>query len=181
MKNLACHLALTPEMIEACYHLRHRVYAEERPWEAMDMAELEIDRYDRKSAHVVVLWHDRPVATARLCPGPELPLSKYLPCYPLPDGAMEIGRLCIPSPKTEKLFPRTEVMKCLADGFESLRRFYRRRPVYALMRPALQRVLVRAGYGYGKVGPVIDCDGIRYLMKYDDPEIPPVPGGRGSD
>lgn len=170
MNNLHYQMALTPEMIDACYHLRHRVYAEERPWEAVDMAELEKDAHDRRAAHVIVLWHDRPVATARLCPGPELPLSKYLPDYPLPEGAMEIGRLCIPSPKTEKVFPRLAVIKCLADGFEILRRFYDNRPVYALMRPALQRVLARAGYGYGKVGPVIDCDGIRWLMKYDDPE-----------
>jgi len=171
---LQYRLALTPEMIDACYHLRHRVYAEERPWEPMDMAELEKDAYDRKAAHVLVLWHDHPIATARLCPGPHLPLQKYLPDYKCPENAMEIGRLCIPAPKTEQVFRRVEVMKCLSEGFDALRQYYARRPVYALMRPAVQRVLARAGYGYGKVGPAVDCDGIRWLMKYDDPDLPPA-------
>ncbi len=168
--TLRFEMALTPEMIDAAYHLRHRVYAEERPWEAVDMAELEKDGYDRRAAHVLVLWHDRPVATARLCLGPILPLQKYLPDYALPDGAMEIGRLCIPSPRTEQIFKRVEVIRTLAQGFDVLRRFYGNRPVYTLMRPALQRVLARAGYGYGKVGPAVDCDGVRWLMKYDQEE-----------
>lgn len=167
---LRYEMALTPEMIDAAYHLRHRVYAAERPWERVDMAELEKDGFDRKSAHVLVLWHGRPVATARLCLGPRLPLQKYLPDYELPDGAMEIGRLCIPSPRTEQIFRRVEVIRCLAQGFDVLRSFYGARSVLTLMRPALARVLDRAGYPYTKVGPSVESDGMRWLMKYTPKE-----------
>ncbi|WP_339863171.1 GNAT family N-acyltransferase [Paremcibacter congregatus] len=168
---LRYEMALTPEQIDACYHLRHRVYAEERPWEPTDLAELEKDAYDRKSAHVLVLWHSHPIATARLCLGPRLPLQKYLPEYELPEGAMEIGRLCIPSPKVEQIFRRVEVIKCLAEGFETLRQYYGDRNVLTLMRPALTRVLNRAGYTYEKLGPSVDSDGMRWLMKYRNTSV----------
>ncbi|PCI45951.1 MAG: hypothetical protein COB49_09510 [Alphaproteobacteria bacterium] len=165
--TLRCDLALTPEQIDACYHLRHRAYAEERPWEAMDMAELEKDGFDRRAAHVIVMWHDRPVATARLCLGPYLPLQKYLKDYEPPAGAMEIGRLCIPSPRTEKIFQRVPVMKCLTEGLDILRDHYGARTILTLMRPALTRVLSRAGFHFTKLGPSVDCKGRRWLMEYN--------------
>ncbi|MBL4800750.1 MAG: GNAT family N-acetyltransferase [Emcibacter sp.] len=164
---LRYELALTPEQIDACYHLRHRVYTEERPWERSDMAELEKDGFDRRSAHVIVLWHELPVATARLCLGPDLPLTKYLPDYPLPPGTMEVGRLCFPSPKTEQVWGRVEVLKVLSDGIEAMLKFYGDGEILTLMRPALTRVLSRAGYCFTKLGPTVDLKGRRWLMKYE--------------
>ena len=160
-------IADTPELIDAARRLRHRHFAEERPWERLDLGELETDGYDRRAAHVVVFFHEWPVATARMCLGPDLPLLKYLPDFEPAPGAVEISRLCIPSPKADQVFDRVKVMKFLAGGLYYLKNLHQATEVLALMRPSLQRVISRAGFNMVKVGPKVDCKGARFLMRYE--------------
>ncbi|WP_321392870.1 hypothetical protein [Emcibacter sp.] len=164
---LSVRTATTPEMIDTCHRIRHRAYAEANAWESCDMAEMEMDGHDRRSAHTLVFWHDKPLATGRLCLGPQLPLQSHLPDYPLPVGSMEVGRLCFPSPKIEAVFPREDVIGLLARGLEILRDNHGASDVFVLMRPALQRVLTRVGYRFVKLGPVVDLKGRRWLMRFE--------------
>ena len=161
-------IADTPELIDAARHLRHRHFAEERPWEPLDLGAIETDGYDRRAAHVLVFFEEWPVATARLCLGPDLPLKKYLPDYQLSEGAMEVSRLCMPSPKAgHPALDRVKVCKFLAAGLDYLRNLHQAQEVLALMRPSLQRVLRRAGFNMVCCGPVVDCKGRRWLMRFE--------------
>lgn len=159
-------LADTPELIHAAYRIRHRAYVERAGFEARDLAEMEVDGFDRRSVHVLAFYHDWPLACVRLVLPPALPMARVCPGLALaPDGG-EVGRFSIPAPTSRAVFDVLAVIRCLASGVMEAAERHRVGPLYLLMKPALKGLLKRAGFRCDPIAEAVEFHGRRIPTRF---------------
>ena len=170
-------IADRPEVRHEAYRLRHQVYCVERNYETA-FSDIETDRYDDHSHHVVVRHRATGLAvgTVRLVlPSPDpshvdmLPMQRI--CHPhvphsLPlRGMAEISRFVLcrtqraMSPVGQSLL-RLSLMR----GVALLTRIHGLTHLCALVEPSLCRLLRSSGIHFQPVGSPVEHHGIRQLV-----------------
>ena len=166
--------ARAPGEVEACLRLRHRVYVEERAWEADCGAGIETDRYDRHSRHVLLRVRrcGTPVGTVRLvlplpgAPGSGFPLQEAVhpaALAPVPlHRAAEVSRFALARERPplsagansllRLLLVQGVVGVCRENGLDWC--------VMAMERPLL-RLLRASGIHCTEAGPQVEHHGLR--------------------
>ncbi|RIK92502.1 MAG: hypothetical protein DCC73_12020 [Proteobacteria bacterium] len=159
-------LADTPELIHVAYKLRHHAYCMRAGFERRDMADMEVDGFDRRAVHVLVFYRDWPLACARLILPPVLPLLHHCPDVPLEPGAAEVSRFSIPAPTARQTFNVITVLRLLGQGVWEAGQRHRVASYYLLMKPALKSLLKRAGFECEPVGAPVELHGRRIPTRF---------------
>lgn len=159
-------LADTPELIDTAYRVRHRAYCQRAGFERVDLAEMEIDGHDRRSVHVLVFWQSWPLAAARLILPPEIPIRHHCPDLVIEAEAAEVSRFSIPQPSHRAVFDVVEVIRLLGQGIWDVGQRHGVAAYYLLMKPALRRLLARAGLICEVVGNPVDLHGLRWPTRF---------------
>lgn len=193
----------SPELLEAAYRLRYRVYCQERGFEdALQFPDgLERDRYDRHAAHsllrhklsgqfvgAVRLIRPDPDDPSGLLPieqhaGGTFDLKKVRPMKLPRRHVAEISRLAITrclhvgqeeegKPAPSVALERQSFPHLVLGLFMAILRMTVEHDItywYALMEPALARLLQRYGIYFEAIGPVVEHRGLRrpYFSEVD--------------
>lgn len=157
--------AETPELIDTAYRLRHRAYCQNAGFERQDLAEMEIDGYDRRAVHIIAFYRDWPLAAARLILPPDIPMRALCPDVDIPASAAEVSRFSIPMPASRQVFDVVAVIRQLAHGIIAAAERHDTDDLYLLMKPALKGLIRRAGFNCEVVGKPVDLNGRRWPTK----------------
>lgn len=159
-------LADTPELIHAAYRLRYHAYCNRAGFERQDLADMEMDGFDRRAVHVLVFYRDWPLACARLVLPPALPIKLHCQDVVVESGAAEVSRFSIPAPTSRQTFNVITVLRLLAGGVWDAGQRHGVSSYYLLMKPALKNLLKRAGFECDPVGAAVDLHGQRIPTRF---------------
>ena len=153
------------EDIRTCLKLRHKVYCEEKGWEAAQPDMMESDYFDSHSFHILVVCREsgESVATFRLIQDKNMPIVKYMPdnhiMHPknnAHNSVCELSRFSIL--KSHRGLELTTVLMLIV-GYETSKLGYV--GVYMVMERSLARIMRKLDLGYQKLTEDFNLKGKR--------------------
>lgn len=162
----------TPELIRQAQTIRHKVYCEEKKFEAQNTDFTESDPFDKESIHLIA--YDRktaePVGTVRVIYSKELPVYDYLydkkEDFNKLDGIrVELSRLAILPQNRSQSSTRLAVGLFYASSYVAVRSL-KCTHVYAFMTRGLNASIKRLGFRPKKLSESIEMNGARNIYEF---------------